>query len=99
MTRTPFKMKGFSGFGNSPLKQEKQPVGPVETDPMSRFFSKTPPKGTIVPIGEGVVSEEGGGSGVVVEKKKKDGKKKKKKRGWLGLPDIGVTEFLDKYTK
>ena len=72
MENGPFKMKGFSGFGNSPLKQEKQPVGPVETDPMSRFFSKTPPKGTIVPIGEGVVSEEGGGSEEVVEEKKKE---------------------------
>ena len=70
--KTPFKMRGFSGFGNSPLKQEKQPVGPVETDPMSRFFSKTPPKGTIVPIGEGVVSEEGGGSEEVVEGKKEE---------------------------
>ena len=28
----PFKMKGFSGFGNSPMKQDliKKPVGPVE---------------------------------------------------------------------
>ena len=25
MSGTPFKMKGFSGFGNSPVKQEKDP--------------------------------------------------------------------------
>ena len=27
---TPFKMKGFSGFGNSPMKQTKGPVVPKD---------------------------------------------------------------------
>ena len=30
--RTPFKMKGFSGFGNSPLKQDKKKTKEEMTD-------------------------------------------------------------------
>ena len=43
MAGTPFKMKGFSGFGNSPLKQEKE----FFQNPAKTYTSKTTKKGDV----------------------------------------------------
>ena len=40
MKNTPFKMNGFSGFGNSPLKQMQDPFTRVITNPRIRSTNK-----------------------------------------------------------
>ena len=36
----PFKMKGFSGFGNSPLRQDKKPLTDAEIKKGNKMFNK-----------------------------------------------------------
>ena len=38
---TPFKMKGFSGFGNSPLRQDKKDLPTTPTDSTTTTKSDT----------------------------------------------------------
>jgi len=56
MAGTPFKMKGFSGFGNSPLRDEKKKVKMLEG---TTIFGKKPKKyvETAKKIGKGYARE------------------------------------------
>ena len=111
---TPFKMKGFSGFGNSPIKQDvdltRKKTMPMEGYKEEKKVFRDNPGGGEGKLKrefkkmEGMVPQDPVGK-LKREFKQLDPKhdvpqhKKKGKKGWFGLPDLGVTEALDAMTK
>ena len=113
----PFKLRSgnsplFKTMGSSPVRYEKEKVGPrVEKDLKKEFIKKEvspytpPPK---VPVGSGgnikkndPVKQPEGEIKRITKPPKKNIKKKgeTRKRGWFGMYDMGITEALDAMTK